>query len=542
MLDENLPTFRLKPSSDNPLSTILYFTQSGSDPSAEYVLRRPDPALPASHNKYGIALCDPYNQDVIYGEVLVEPELSQPTLSAAEIRAQAQAGIVSTPATAIVPDIFTLQLYNPDQNVAMKMAAGSWGKSDTWEFEIPVQTFRTPTTSQIDREHQNNSPAEADLIPRIMFRWKRDGKLSKDMTCYMTGTNTAGRKSKEPDITIAMYKAAREGSVTMYQPNLHRVELEDRKGLEIILLLSAEVIKDLYLSPKPSMFNVQGGGPVSNKRKNSRPSNAVAGAATGAVAGAAMSGALNNGSPQLKPQQQSTPPPITAANNIAPPGPKPAVTFTSTPTANIEAETRRLQEMVEREKREREKAERAEQKRIKKMLEEEEKERRRREAEIAKETERLRKMYGVEGQDLPSDRPSLPPRPQNQAPPKMQTSPPPPAPQFPPPPEQPAHGPSWLGAPPPTLPPRPVSAGPYSGPPGAAQEQGPFHCGKLNVLWKGAAGQLQQIQHQVENKVSAYQLQQQQMHQQGGGGGPSRPGRRKSEEERKVQKKRSSHW
>lgn len=551
MLDENLPTFRLKPSSENPLSTILYFTQNGSDPSAEYVLRRPDPALPASHNKYGIALCDPYNQDVIYGEVLVEPELSQPTLSAAEIRAQAQAGVAAAPATAIVPDNFTIQLYNPDQSIAMRMAAGTWGKSDSWEFEVPVQAFHAPTISQLDREQQTSSPAEADLTPRIMFRWKREGKLSKDMTCYMTGTNTAGRKSKEPDITIAMYKAGRESAVTIYQPNLHRVELEDRKGLEIILLLSSEVIKDLYLSPKPSMFNVQGGGSVLNvnKRKNSRPNNnAVAGAATGAVVGTAMSGALNNAPPKVDTPVATPPPVTTAASNIAPPGAKPGVTFTSTPTANIEAETRRLQEMVEREKREREKVERAEQKRIQKMLDEEDKARLRREAEITKETERLRKKYGVEGQDLPSDRPSLPPRPQGQTQPSptIQTSSPPsPPPQFPPP-EQPLHGPSWLGAPPPTLPPRPVSAGPYSRPTGGvagSQEQGPFHCSKLNVLWKGAAGQLQQIQHQVENRVSAYQLQQQQQHQGGGEGQPLGSGRRRSDEERKkVQKKRSSHW
>jgi hypothetical protein len=43
-----------------------------------------------------------------------------------------------------------------------------------------------------------------------MFRWKRDGLLSKDMTCYMTGTRLGVRKNKEPNITIGLYKASRE--------------------------------------------------------------------------------------------------------------------------------------------------------------------------------------------------------------------------------------------------------------------------------------------------------------------------------------------
>ncbi|KAK4044647.1 hypothetical protein C8A01DRAFT_11927 [Parachaetomium inaequale] len=509
MLDENLPTFRLKPSSDSPHSSILYFTQNGSDPAAEYLIRRADPGLPASRSKYGIAICDPYNADVVYGEVTVEPVWSQPTLSAAEIRAQAQAGAPPAPAVAQIPDSFTVQLYNPDQSVAVKMVIGSWGKSDTWEFELPVQTFRTPTTSALDREQQNSSPAAADLIPRVMFRWKKDGLLSKDMTCYMTGQRVGTRKSKEPDITIGLFKAARESILTVYQPNLHRVEVEDRKGLELVLLLTSEVIKDFWLIPKADLFNVQGGGvPVSNgtKRKNSRPA-----ATTAAVVPAAMSGALSNVLP-AQPASPSFPPPAQQQrpNNTPPPPTNP----------EIDAETRRLQAMVERERREREKAERAEQKRIQKMIDDEEKERRRREAEVAKETERLRKKYGVEGQDLPSNRPALPPR--------IQPPPPPhPAPGSP---QQQQQLSPWGYGPPPVLPPRPVSAGPHPGPgqpsyppppAGAQGGQGPFHSNTLNTLWKGAAGGLQQLQ---------------QHHQ-----GP--PGRRKEEEEKaKVRKKKSSHW
>ncbi|KAL2128794.1 hypothetical protein VTI74DRAFT_8658 [Chaetomium olivicolor] len=522
MLDENLPTFRLRASSDDPHSSILYFSHNGSEPAAEYLVRRPDPAQPAARNKYAAALCDAFNAGVVYAEVTVEPEWSQPTLSAAEVRAQAQSSAPPAPAVALVPDAFTIQLYNPDQSVTVKMVPGSWGKSDSWEFDLPVQTFRTPTASALDREQQNNSPAAADLIPRIMFRWKRDGLLSKDMSCYMSGKKVGGRKSKEPDITIGMLKASRESVLTVYQPNLHRVEIEDRKGLELVLLLSSEVIKDFWLIPKTDIFNVQGGGPTpnGNKRKNSRPVGATTTATAAAIP--AMSGALSN---------------------VPPPQPAPSTFIASKPTASpppsnpeIDAETRRVQAMIEREQREREKAERAEQKRIKKMIEEEEKERRRREAEVAKETERLRKMYGVEGQQLPSDRPALPPRiePASQQPhPTHAPSPPHLSPQQ-------QLSPWGYAGPPPALPPRPVSAGPYGypaplpaqgGQPGPGP--GPFHCNRLNVLWKGAAGGLQQLQSQVQHHG-----QHAQGSQQGG-----RPGRRGSEEERrKVQKKRSSLW
>ncbi|KAK4114219.1 hypothetical protein N656DRAFT_705940 [Canariomyces notabilis] len=506
MLDENLPTFRLKRSSENPLSSILYFTHNGSDPSVEYLLRRPDPALPASHNKYAVALCDPYNPEVVYGEVLVEPEWTQPTLSAAEIRAQAQSGAPPAQAMALVPDSFTIQLYNPDQAVAVKMVPGTWNKSDSWEFDLPTQTFRKPTTSELDREHQNTSPAVADLTPRIMFRWKKDGRLSKDMTCSMCGTRLGTRKNKEPDITIAMFRAARESIMTVYQPNLHRVDLEDRKGLEIVLLLGSEVIKDLYLMPKVDIFNVQGGAPVSNgKRKNSRP----AGSPTGA---APMSGALAANIPPSAAATTATPatrPSAVAAANSTAPSTGPA----SNP--EIEAETRRLQAMVEREERERRKAELAEQKRIQKMIQEEEKERRRREAEIEKETERLRKKFGVEGQQLPSDRPPLPPRAQGNAGPSPVFSPPP---HPHPPPHKAHHSPNpqqqqglspWgyptsLGTPAPALPPRPVSAEPYSRPSASASAGGGQgqqlcqqmpHLGQaLGAVLKGAAGQLQQLQ------------------------------------------------
>ncbi|KAL0473096.1 hypothetical protein QR685DRAFT_515798 [Neurospora intermedia] len=501
MLDENFPTFRSRPSPDNPLSSILFFTQNGADPSPEYILRRVDPALPSSRNKYAAALCGPLNADVVYAEVLVTPEWSQPSISGAEMRAQALNGAPPAPATALAPETFAIQLYNPDSTVAIKMVPGTWNKTDSWEFELPVQTFKQPSGSELDRENGGLPPP--DLMPRVMFRWKKDSKLSKDMTCYMCGTSLGGRKNKEPDITIAMFKTTtrRDGEsvITVYQPNLHRVEVEDRKGLELILLLGAEVIKDLYLSPKADVFNVGGGGSpvgVAGRRKNSKPTSTPPGMPI-------MSGAVaTNGGPAGAGGQ------FVATNAIRHPDTIPvtasSATNLSSSKANIDAETQRLKAMVEheeqerqkRQRQEREKREQEEQQRIKRMLEEEEqRERQRREAEVAAETERLRREYGMEGQELPSivhsplalqnggtfSSPTLPPRQ------TFQNTPPPPH-LF----QQPSQGqllPTTNWGATPSLPPRPLSVGPpgthhVSGS-SSTSRPGPFHCDKLNKVWNG---------------------------------------------------------
>lgn len=524
MLDENLPTFHLKPSTDNPSTSILSLTQHGSDPSPEYLFRRADPTVqPASRNKYAAALCSAYaGADVVYAEVVVEPEWTQPSLSAAELRHHT-ASSCGSPAAApapVVPDCFTVQLYDPDQKVTLRTLTSTWTKSDSWEFEMPTQSFRMPSSSTLDREREDartTSSPDGLAVPRVVFRWKRDGRLSKDMTCYLVGKNLgAGRKSKEPDITVALFKAGKESAVTIYEPNLQRVEVEDRKGLEVVLLLGAEVIRDLYLVPRQDVFNVSGGSGATaaakvsgGRRNNSRPSPSPP---------AAMSGALGN-----------VPTPQAPAAH-APAGPSPPPNA----TAGIEAETRRLQAMVaQEEEREREKREKAEQKRIKKMLEDEEKERRRREAEVAKETERLKKLYGVQGQDLPSSSsPPLPPRQTQQGPSGALYHPP----QGP--------GAGWYGpgAPSPHLPPRPVSVGlpPHHAP-------GPFSSGTLNSWWRGPGGAAPPVQQQHNGTT--------QRSGSGGGGaglgilnpaaarsGFSGSGREEERERKKVQKKRSMHW
>ena len=54
----------------------------------------------------------------------------------------------------------------------------------------------------------------------------------------MTGKSTdptGKKKSKEPDIAVALFAGLKE--ITIYEPNLYRVEMEDYKGLEVVLLL-----------------------------------------------------------------------------------------------------------------------------------------------------------------------------------------------------------------------------------------------------------------------------------------------------------------
>ncbi|GKT95892.1 hypothetical protein Ct61P_13742 [Colletotrichum tofieldiae] len=397
MLDENLPTFHFRPSSDNPLNTLLYFTHQGSDPTPNYLLKRADPANPAARNKYAAALTDIASQQIIYAEVLVEPEWSQPTLSAAELRAQ---NGTPAPPQPILPDQVTLQLYNPDSQVVIKTKAGSWGKSDSWDM--------------IDRSADD--PPVSDTVPKVVFRWKRDGRLSKDMTCYMVGKSVAGKKSKEPDITVALFKDRKhESAVTIYEPNLQRVDVEDRKGLDIVLLLGAEVLRDLFLNPRQNVFNLTATPPpMAGRRKNSKPPPA----------------AIGPGGPAM---------------NSGPPRPNARAQW------EIDNETKRLQAMVaqeERQARERERRDAEEAKRIKKMLDKEEKERRRKEAEIEAETERLRRLYGVQP-DAPA--PGLPPR--HQPPPGTTPG-------------------SWHVAP--AQPPRPLSAGPYqNGQPGTSSYRPP---------------------------------------------------------------------
>ncbi|KAI9744790.1 MAG: hypothetical protein M1818_001715 [Claussenomyces sp. TS43310] len=402
MLDDNLPSFVIKPSSDNDLlSTVLLGRAGTFEP--EYILQRPDPKLPASKNCYAIALCDSYNTEVLYAEVLVRPEWTQPTLSQAEIRAQ---NGIPPPPVPIVPESFIIQLYNPDQQVTVKQIAGSWNSSAYWEFEMPQQTFRLPSASALDRSQDD--PAVSHTTPKVTFKWKKDGKLSRDITCYMVGKSTDGKKSKEPDITVAMYKHSKE--LTIYEPNMHRVDVEDSKGLEVVILLSATVVKDIFFNANREIFNISETPPITVRKNGNGPitigtsriTPPVASSVLEAPSSTSVSASRIPGGLKPRPHATSTP-------NPRPPPTDPRIQW------DIDAETARLRALVEAEEKERERAERHEQRHIKKMLEAEEKERQRQEAEVAKETERLRRQYGVQSthEDAPRVhfKPPLPARP-----------------------------------------------------------------------------------------------------------------------------------
>ncbi|KAI4252831.1 MAG: hypothetical protein L6R42_007819 [Xanthoria sp. 1 TBL-2021] len=183
----------------------------------------------------------------------------------------------------------------------------------------------------------------------------------------------------------------------MYEPNLMRVDIEDPKGLEVVMLLSAIVIREVYNGNMRDTFNVSDiprrlSGETA-PRKNSyertrRPRTDVL--------------------PSQAPPQPPHPRPLLQVQTI---NPRPPPTDPRSQW-EIDAETARLKKEVEREERERRHAEHAETKRVKKMLEEEERRARLKQLEIDKETERLKRQFEREQRQAhKNNTPSLPVRP-----------------------------------------------------------------------------------------------------------------------------------
>ncbi|KAM3416010.1 hypothetical protein BST61_g9497 [Cercospora zeina] len=450
MLDENLPVYFLKPAADGiKHHRDIYLSHHGSSPAPSYALHNTDPAStsPAQKNCYAVALFDAYNPDILFGEVLARPDWTQPTLNQEEIRRN---GGIPPPPQPVLPHDFAVQLYNPDQQVRVDVKEGRWGASDSYEFSLPLVAFRTPSASYLDRGQSD--PASLSITPKMNFVWRKESKLSRDLTCYMTGkstdTETKKKSKKDPDIPVALWRSMRE--LTIYESNMDRLELEDPKGMEVVLLLSAVVIKDLYFASKDGLrevFNVaqapnerklSGGG-----RKLSNPNNRILHPPASIVGAPALShhppSAVYGGASFSQRAAQSTPalPKLnTAMQNMAPysaalPPEKPplnnninnrpaaAASTAALPSKStskpppphpdprsqweIEAETARLKARAEaeaklerRKQKEKAKADEVERKRLQRMVEEEEKNRRRKEAEVEKETERLRKLYGVQ--------------------------------------------------------------------------------------------------------------------------------------------------
>lgn len=398
----------------------------------------------------------------------MKPQWTQPTLSQEEIKRN---GGVPPPPQPVIPQDFTIQLYNPDQQITVTEKPGTWGGQPSYTFSMPQYTFRTPSVSDLDRQH--NDPAADNTTPKINFVWRHEGKLSKDLTCFLIGksTDTQSKKKggKEPGIAVALFSAYR--NLTIYEPNLYRVEMEDYKGLEIVLLVSATVIRDIYCGQMKDCFNV-GEAPRKNSsglmRRKSSPLLNFSSTAAGTTAGpnqpprppsTGKSAAINGlyGKPvEARPNTTTS---SSSQRPVPPPPPDPRTQW------EIEAETARLRAQAEAERRaeeqrrrDREKADEAEMKRIKKMLEAEEKELRRVQAQVDKETERLRKQYGDQSALLPLPKPPLPDR--NSAPGFFQGG--------------------WFGGPSSQQPPpgRPVNAPQYMQPPyqnAAASQSSFFH-------------------------------------------------------------------
>ncbi|KAF2734404.1 hypothetical protein EJ04DRAFT_245707 [Polyplosphaeria fusca] len=469
MLDEALPTFFLKTSPDAPKHhEAFYYTQYGSDPDASYSLHHVDPAANDAKNTYAAALFDSHNPDVLYGEVLAKPGWTQPSLSQDEIRKN---GGVPPPPQPIFPTEFAVQLYNPDQQILIRQQSSKWSSTVTYDFSMPQTSFRTPSSSSLDRSQDD--PGQDAATPKINFVWKKEGRLGKDMTCYLTGKSTdptgkKAKKSKEPDIAVALFSGLKE--ITIMESNLYRVEVEDYKGLEVVLLLSAAVIRDLFFNnPRESYHIVE-----PSARKNSGGLRGRKGSSPVAMAnvtppvttpqppprtqrpvqpasGAALNALYNQ--PSRNDAKRTSLPPLQTASQQTP---------RLDPRAQweIDAETARLRAQVDAEAREqkrqediarrsRRKAEEEEERKTRRFLEQEElarkqqeKERRRRQAEVDKETERLKKQYGDQSRLLAPAAPQ-----QRHSAPLLQ-------------------GPFQRPNPAPVQPPRPANQGPYLQPPG----------------------------------------------------------------------------
>ena len=415
----------------------MLLSQYGSEAEPAYSLRHPDPASPESKNRYAVALYDSYNPDILFGEVLLIPEWTQSTLSQEEIRKNG--GVPPAPQP-ILPTSFIIQLYNPDQQVLVHQSVSKWSGTPQWVFEMPQQSFRQPSISTLDRTQSD--PTASETTPKLSFRWKKDGKLSKDYVCSLSGKSTnpdgSKRKNREPDITLSIFKILRE--ITMYEPNLARVEMEDPKGLEVVLLLSAVVIREVYNGHMKDSFNISD---TPRRPSVETPLRKTSSGHTEKKRHDVLQSQVSSDPNQRLPLQEQNP-------NPRPPPTDPRSQW------EIDAETARLKKQVEREARERKRAENAETKRLKRMVEEENRKARQQQAEIDKETERLRREYEKELQQ--SQRFSKPPLPLRTAAPSNPNF------GYAQAPIQRPHSTSpWFGAPNS----RPVmSAGPYLQPPG----------------------------------------------------------------------------
>ncbi|KAF3097208.1 hypothetical protein TWF569_002914 [Orbilia oligospora] len=391
--DEVLPRFQIRPSADgNPYHQTILFSHDYRPAEPAYLKSR------SKHpDEYSIALLDAYIPDIIFAQVVAKPTISTPSLSLDEIRRQNNGGSPNLP-TITLPTSFTIQLYNPESQVIVHHKSSKWTGS-YWEFTLPRRSFRQPTGSRLDAElARNNALPPTDVST---FRWRKDGgvvsKTSLRCTMLSPASNSGDKNAKkkggsEPDITVAIMDKLKD--VTIYQPSLQRVDVEDKKGLEVALLLTATVIADIYFTPPSTSFNVGIQTAVSpNNGPNVRPQRPLPTTVPTPVGFSADTGRRRSSS--ISPIT-GTPPTYTLIKTPTPPNNAPTVVnnnvLRDTATLQRQQAIEDRRRLEEEKKRQREAA--LEEKRIRKMLEKEEADRRKEEARVNAETERLKKQYG----------------------------------------------------------------------------------------------------------------------------------------------------
>jgi len=346
-------------------------------------------------------------------------------LSADAIRAN---GGVTPPPEPILPSQFVVHLYNPDQQIVVRYKPKTWNSPATWDFEMPQHSFRQPSSSTLDRTQID--PAIADVTPKLRFGWRKDSKLSKDLACLLSGKTASipenKTKSKEPDITISIFKGLRE--MTLYEPNLYRVEMEDFKGLECVLLLGAVTIRDVFFTSIEKAFSIS----HDLKKPQKTPQDAAAVQKPVQKPGSSTATPVANGltsHPQPQPQQTPAMSGALAANNK--PRPTGAGAGPERPRITIPQQNKPLPEAVSHpsqpQPQPRPQQPQSQQvrfspgtkpdddlRRQKKAQEANDKARRKKHAEIEKETKRLQKIYGREEEQVRRSQQQRPAQPQSQ--------------------------------------------------------------------------------------------------------------------------------
>jgi len=352
--------------SRNPSQTGITFASNGSPPDPTYTLTRSQ----QTPNTYSISLADAHFPSITYASINASLEFTTPPPSPEGAAPKV-----------LLPAEFTLNLYNPDSSVRVELKHSTL-KGNYWEFSLPKRSFLFPTASQLDARY---APPASE---RMVFRWRKEGGVlsRQQLRCtlvspgHLPGTSSRERKAgaTEPDITLCMYSGVGEkngrGELVVYESNFRRVDIEDLKGLEMILVLGARVVNDIWFCATAISFNTH----VLSKKKSFSPSTVLL-PPTPPVSpsnGLLQAGTFPRGHHQ---QQQFSP---TPSPEKQPPYPSP----TPLPRRDTEAERRRIQ---------------AEQDNIRRMLaREEEREKEREKERVEAETIRLRREYEQEQMQL----------------------------------------------------------------------------------------------------------------------------------------------